>query len=150
MTFALIVGDKLCNFIALFRRPSQSKDQFKSSMENLELNLELPVQKTPVLVVVLGDFNAKSRNRHKNDITTIKVKSIENISSKFGLHQLINDPTHVLESPSSYIDLIFTSQPNLINESGVHSSLRTSSQHQIIFFFFFVEVLYQSPHFCDA
>ena len=150
MTFALIVGDKLCNFIAFFRRPSQSKDQFKSSMENLELNLKLPVQKAPVLLVVLGDFNAKSRNWRKNDITTIKAKSIENISSKFGLHQVINEPTHVLESPSSYIDLIFTSQPNLINESGVHSSLRTNSHHQFIFAKCNVEVLYQSPHFRDA
>ena len=59
-------------------------------MENLELNLKLPVQKAPVLLVVLGDFNAKSRNWRKNDITTIKAKSIENISSKFGLHQVIN------------------------------------------------------------
>lgn len=47
-------------------------------MENLELNLELPVQKAPVLLVVLGDFNAESRNWRKNDITTIKAKSIEN------------------------------------------------------------------------
>ena len=47
-------------------------------MENLELNLKLPVQKAPVLLVVLGDFNAKSRNWRKNDITTIKAKSIEN------------------------------------------------------------------------
>ena len=38
--FELKVGDKLCSFIALHRSPSQSQDQFKSFIENLEVNLE--------------------------------------------------------------------------------------------------------------
>ena len=55
--FELMVGDKLCNFIALYRSPSQSQDQFESFKENLELNLESAVQNNPFLVVLLGDFN---------------------------------------------------------------------------------------------
>ena len=78
------------------------------------------MQNNPFLVVLLGDFNAKSSNWCKNDITTTEGKAIENISSQFGLHQMINEPTHILKSSSSSIDLIFTSQPNLITESGVH------------------------------
>ena len=57
-----MVGDKLCNFIALYRSPSQSQDQFESFKENLELNLESTVQSNPFLVVVFGDFKAKSSN----------------------------------------------------------------------------------------
>ena len=34
--FELMVGDKLCNFIALNRSPSQSQDQFESFKENLD------------------------------------------------------------------------------------------------------------------
>ena len=37
---ALMAGDKLCNFIALKRSPSQSQDLFESFKENFELNLE--------------------------------------------------------------------------------------------------------------
>ena len=70
------------------------------------------MQINPFLVVILGDFNAKSSNLCKNDITTTEGKAIENISSQFGLHQMINEPTHILESSSSCNDLIFTSQPN--------------------------------------
>ena len=39
----------------------------------------------------------------------------------------------VLNNTSSYIDLIFNSQPNLLIESGVHASLHRSCHHQIIY-----------------
>ena len=145
-----MIGDKLCNFIALYRSPNQSQDLFESFKENLELNLESAVQNNPFLVVLLGDFNAKSSNWCKNDITTTEGKAIENISSQFGLHQMINEPTHILESSSSCIDLIFTSQPNLITESGVHPSLHPNSHHQIIFAKFNLEIHYPPPYFRDV
>ena len=70
-----MVGDKLCNFIALYKSPSQSEDLFESFQENLELNLEPAVQNNPFLVVLLGNFNAKSSNRCKNDIATTECKA---------------------------------------------------------------------------
>ena len=60
--FQLMVGQKLCNFIALYRSPSRPQDLFESFKENLELNLESALQTNPFLVVPLGDFNAKSSN----------------------------------------------------------------------------------------
>ena len=137
-----MVGNKPCNFIALYRSPSQSQDQFESFKENLEVNLESAVQNIPFLVVILGDFNAKSSNWCKNDRTTSEGKVIENISSQFALHQVINEPTHILETSSSCIDLIFTSQPNLIIESGVHPFLHSNSHHQIIFTKFNLEIIF--------
>ena len=38
-----------------------------------------------------------------------------------------------MENSSSCTDLIFTSQPNLVVESGVHSSLHSNCHHQIVF-----------------
>ena len=55
-----MLGDKLCNFIALYKSPSQSQDLFESFKENLELNLESAVQNNPFLVVLLGNFKPKS------------------------------------------------------------------------------------------
>ena len=60
---------------------------------------------------------------------------------------MINKPTHILESFSSCIDLIFTSQPNLITEPGVHPSLHPNSHHQIIFAKFNLEIHYPTPYF---
>ena len=148
--FELMVGDKLCNFIALYRSPSQSQDLFESFKEKLELNLESVVQNNPFLVVLLGDFNAKSSNWCKNDTTTTEGKAIENITSQFGLHQMTDEPTLILESSSSCIDLICTSQPNLITESGVHPSLHPNSHHQIIFAKFNLEIHYPPPYFREV
>ena len=36
-----------------------------------------------------------------------------------GFHQIINEVTLVLGKPLSYIDLIFTSQTNMVVDSGV-------------------------------
>ena len=111
---------------------------------------EPPVKNNPFLVVLFDDFNAKSSNWCENYITTSKGKAIENISSQFGLHQVINEPTHILESSSTCIDLIFTSQPNLITESGVHPSLYPNSHHQIIFAKFEREIIFPPPYFRDV
>ena len=74
------------------------------------------MQNVPYMMVLLGDFNAKCTNWYKHDKTNFEGKTIENISLQCGLYQVINEPTHILENSSSCIDLIFTSQPNLITE----------------------------------
>ena len=50
-----------------------------------------------------------------------------------GLHQLISEQTHLIGDSKSCIDLIFTDQPNLIIESGVHPSLHKQCHHQIVY-----------------
>ena len=78
------------------------------------------------MIVILGDFNAKSSNWYKHDKTTYEGAKIEAITSQFGLKQLIQQPTHIL---SSCIDLVFKFQPNLVMESRVHSSLHENYHH---------------------
>ena len=77
-------------------------------------------------------------------------KAIENILSHLGLNPMINEPTHLVEPSSSCIDPIFTSQPNLITESGVHLSLHPNSRQQNIFAKFNLEIHYPSPYFRDV
>lgn len=115
--FEIKIGNKLCSFIILYRSPSQSQDEFETFLDNLELNLESSLQTNPFVVTVLGDFNAKLNNWFQHDHSTPEGISIDNIVTQYGLHQVINEPTHILETSSSCIDLIFTSQPNLIAES---------------------------------
>ena len=100
---------KLLTFFFLYRSPSQSQDDFEIFTENFELNLENLVQRNPFLVVAIGDFNAKSSNWFCHDKTNFEGDAIENLTSQFGLHQVIKEPTHILDTSSSCIDLIFTS-----------------------------------------
>ena len=84
-------------------------------------------------MVLLSDFNAKSKSWSINDTTTEEGKILEKVTSLFGLNQLISDPTHILQHSSSCIDLIFVNQPNLVIDSGIHPSLHQNCHHQIIF-----------------
>ena len=84
-------------------------------------------------MVALTDFNAKSSNWYNKDITSNESRKIEALTSQNGLHQEINELTHILDNSFSFIDLIFNSRPNLLIESNVHPSLHPGYHHQIIF-----------------
>ena len=59
INFELKIGDKFCTFLALYRSPSQSQDNFETFIDNFELNLETLSRKNTFLLVAIGDFNAK-------------------------------------------------------------------------------------------
>ena len=71
-------------------------------------------------------------------------EAIENLASQFGLHQVIKEPT-LIDTSSSCIDLILTSQPNLIIVSGVYLPLHSNCHDQINFAKFNLEVVYPPP-----
>ena len=60
INFEIKIADKTCNFISLYRSPSQSKDEFESFPDNLEFNLDPIALRNLYLIVVLGDFNAQT------------------------------------------------------------------------------------------
>ena len=62
LNFELKIGDKSCNFTALYRSPCQSQDDFETFSDNFEMTLETLAQKGCFLTTIIGDFNAKSCN----------------------------------------------------------------------------------------
>ena len=50
---------KLFNFFCLYISPSQTRDIFETFADNFELTLNKVINKNPILIVVLGDLNAK-------------------------------------------------------------------------------------------
>ena len=144
--FEVLIGDKQCIFVALNRSTSQDQDELDSFSKNLEINLDKRALNNPFILVVTGDLTAKSKNWHPSDRTTYEGNIIETITSHFGLHQLIHDPTHILGKSTSCIDLIFTSQPNMVVNAGVHSSLRVNCHDQIVFAKFDLKIYYLPPY----
>ena len=112
INFEIKTADKTCNFISLYRSPSQSKDEFESFAYNLGLNLNSVALINPYLIDVLGDFNAQTKGWYPIGKTTYEGIRIDGITSQLGLEQLIHEPTHIIEERFSCIDLIFASQPN--------------------------------------
>ena len=92
------------------------------------MNSYLP--KNLYLTIVIGDFNVKSHNWYKGNKTTASGTKLEIMTSHYGLTQIINEPTHILEDASSCIDLIFTSQSNMVLDYiHIHPSLHINSHH---------------------
>ena len=146
ISFELRIGDKCCRFSCLYRSPGQTQDEFETFLKNFELTLDKNHENNPFMTIVLGEFNAKSNNWCKSDITSLEGSKIDTIANSYGLNQLIQEPNHILNSSSFCIDLIFTSQPSLAMESGIHSSLHSNCHHQIVFAKFNLSIFYPPPY----
>ena len=87
----------------------------------------------PFLILILGDFNARLSSWNLDDVDSFEGKKIGELTSSYGLTQIISEPTHILPSSKSCTDLIFCNQPNMIADSGTHSLLNENCHHQIIY-----------------
>ena len=135
-----------CNITLIYCSPSQSSEEFDTFLSNFEFLLDYIANRKPFASIIICDFNARSNNWCSSDKTTYEGKKLESLTSQCGFKQVISDPTHILESSSSCIDLIFTSQPNLVMNSGVHSSLHPNCHHQIIHAIFKLKIFCPPPY----
>ena len=129
----LFLNGRRSYIVSLYRSPSQSSDEYDDFIKNFEQLLLHLASFKPHLLLMTGDFNARSSSWWSGDVDNIEGARLESITSFYGLHQIINEPTHILPSSSSCIDLIFTNQPNMITNSGVPPSLHRNCHHQKIF-----------------
>ena len=123
----------LATFVTLFICIDSLTNEFQIFRSNLELNLDSLSCCHLFLTVLIGDFNAKSKQWCEIDTTRFEGSQLQLLISKFGLSQLITEPTYILENSRSCIDLLFKFQPNMIMDSGVHASVDSQCHHQIIF-----------------
>ena len=131
--------------IVIYRSPSQTAVEFDEFLSNLEKLLNFVKQSQPSFTIILGDFNARSKSWWPDNITSPEGTDINSLATVHGLQQLISEPTHLLPNSLSCIDLIFTDQPNLVVDSGVHHSLHPNCHHQIILCKFNLMIEYP-PH----
>ena len=146
ITLEISIGNKVCHFIHLYRSPSETQDEFQTFKSNLKLNLDALLCGNPFLTVMIGDFNAKSKDWCSIDITSFEGSELDFLTSQFGLSQIIKEPTHILDNSRSCIDLIFTSQPNMVIDSGVYASFHANCHHQIIYAKFDLKIIYPPPY----
>ena len=114
----------------IYHSPSQNNNEFDlflSNFEKLIIDIKNP---KPYLSVITGDFNARS-SWWSNDTNTKEGTKLFAQTSSDGFQQLINEPTHIQKN-SSCIDLIFTDQPHMFVNYGVHASLHSNCHHQIV------------------
>ena len=131
MLCELTIQNKVGYIVVIYHSPSQSATEFDNFLTNFEKLLNHVRQLKSKFLLILSDFNAISKSWWCEDITSHKGPLIESLTISYGLQQLIFDARHLLPNSSSCIDLIFTDQPNLIVDSGIHPSLHPKCHYQI-------------------
>ena len=107
----------------IYRSPSQNNDEFNLFLSNFEKLIIDIKNRKPYLSVSTGDFNLRSCSWWSNDTSTTEETKLFAQTFSDGFQQLINEPAHIQKNSFSCIDLIFTDQPNLSVNYGVHTSL---------------------------
>ena len=80
---------------------------------------------------MIGNSNAKSKQWGKIDKTSFEGSQLQLLTSNFGLLEIIAEPTYIMENSGTCIDLLFTFQPDMVMDSGVHASLQSHCHHQM-------------------
>ena len=104
--------------------------------------MENIANKSPFLIVALGDFNVRIQGWYQNDLGTFEGCKIDMATSQFSFSQTIKEPRHVFSHLVYSIDLILKSHPNLVTHSGVHPRLHPNCHHQIVFAKFNLTIIY--------
>ena len=140
------INNKRGYVVSLYRSPSQTSDEFDSFITNLEKIVVDISKSNPHFLLLIGDLNAKSSNWSSNDTTTAEGAQLDYFTSLYGMKEVITEPTHILGSSASCIDLILTNQPNIVMDSGVHLSLHEKWHHQIIYSKLNLRIEYPPPY----
>ena len=77
IVFQVLIANKLCNWISLYRSPSQPTDIFDQFADNLELTLDEVGNHNPFLIVLLGDFNVIQKTG--THMTKCRIKELKQI-----------------------------------------------------------------------
>ena len=101
-------------------------DEFVANLEKIISKIE---KCNPYVSFIVGDFYAKNTNWWGN-VNQYQGIQIDQISGAYGYSQIINEATNFEpRSEPSCFDLIFSSQPNLVPNSGTYASLFERCHH---------------------
>ena len=99
----------------------------------------------PVFIVILGDFNARSKSWWSGDSTKIEgTRFLLMVSINWYLNQLIYCEIRCLAL--SCIDLIFTDKRILVVDNGIHPTLQENFHHQRIHCKLNLNIVYPPPY----
>ena len=114
-------------FVALYRSPNQSNEDFEEVYHKLQDNLDQIKYLKTHCRILTGDFNCRTKQFWPGDTDSPKGIALDELTESNNMTQSIGQPTNLI----SCVDLIKTDQPNIFVDYGMHSSLDNCC-HQII------------------
>ena len=133
-------------FTVVHRAQGQDQDEVKSFSDNFEFLISNMQSENPFSSVITGDFYCRSNQWRGDDIKNIEGKLFEPFTLDLGLHQLISEPTHLMNNSKSCTDLRFADQPNLFANFRVHPALHEQCHHQTVHGKPSISTVKQSPY----
>ena len=112
---------------------SQSYNELERFCANFDLLLSNINNFYPTCAIFFGDFNAKCSKWCAPDKSNTAGIEPDNITTTSGYNQMIDKPTRCINELSSCIDLIFSSNVDLMKNCGVEQSLYETCHHNIIY-----------------
>ena len=128
----IILHCKKIFFVAIYRSPNQSSEEFDLFQENLQNIIDNIKDLRPHCVILTGDFNCRSNQWWPGDKNLNEGMALDELFESYNMTQLIDQPTNIESRGISCVDLIVTDQPNLFIDHGIRSSLDNCCHHQII------------------
>ena len=143
----ITVKNKRCFLTCLCRSPSQNREQIQSFCNSPDFLMNNINSLNPAISIITGDFNGKCSKWYSFDPSDNIGKELNTITSTAGYSQIIDKPTHFTNNSPTCIDLIFTSNPSILVDSGIEKSLSSSCHHDIIYGKINFRVPLPPPHF---
>ena len=94
--------------IVSYCSPSQTISQFDDFLSSFEKLFDDVQILQSAFTVILGDFNARSKSWWCGDTTIMEGTRLDSLVFTHGFHQLISEPTYILQNSLSCIDLTLT------------------------------------------
>ena len=120
-------------FTCLYRSPSQSHDELEHFCADFDLLLSNINDLHPTCSIVLSDFNGKCSKWCPSDKSNRAGIELDNITTTSGYNQMIHKPTYYINESSPCIDIIFSSNVNLMKNCGVEQSFSEKCHHNIFY-----------------
>ena len=129
------VKNKKFFYVLAYRSPNQTPDAFSTFLAKLQLMIDKINLENPFSIILTGDTNCRSPLFwDEESFESIEGKALSNLTLINGLEQIINLPTHFPRpGVATCIDHIFTTQSNVIVDSGVIPSPDPCCKHSIVF-----------------
>ena len=125
--------NETCFLTCIYCSPSQNHAEFQNFCAKFDTLLNNINDEFPICSVVTGDFNARNSRWWKNDITNSAGLELHSPTSSAGYTQIVDKPTHAVNSSMSCIDLIFCTNLNVISKHGVDVTIFDKCHHDIIY-----------------
>jgi hypothetical protein len=126
-------GNKKIFVGACYRPPGQSLEEKELFLSNLNDSVELAFQANPESLFIMGDFNDSCtvwESDHPRSQLGLKLYDFIN---SHDLHQMIKEPTHIVNGTASILDLLITDSPGYIINQHQNTLPPIGSKHQIIY-----------------